>query len=118
MVIDYKADPGVRQNRRNRCGHAANFVGGGVLGAQLNQVRSAVAKLAGDFADIAAMQVGRINKGVETALIEGFHEIPERAIRSVPAARRRAILPGNWSCTRRAGNLGPVRSPVQMGSLS
>jgi hypothetical protein len=67
VVIDHQADAGSPRYRENGFGQAADFVEGGVFGAELDEVSAAVAELPGDELRRAAMQVSGINKGVEPA---------------------------------------------------
>src|SRR5207237_6314124 len=69
-------------NQMNACGfrdagnvfrHSLNLVGIGRFGSQLNDIGPAVAKLAGYFYCRTALKVVGIDKGVETALKQGFH---------------------------------------------
>ena len=48
MIVDDQSDAGLLEHGKNLFGQAAHFVGGGALGAELNQIRAAIAELPGD----------------------------------------------------------------------
>ena len=73
MVVDDQADVRAAGDGQNRLGHAADFVGRGFFGAELDQVRAAVAQLLRKDFRRAAMEVGRVNKSVKPAVRERFH---------------------------------------------
>ena len=45
MIVDDQADVGAVRDGQNGLGHAADFVGRGFFGAELDQIRAAVAEL-------------------------------------------------------------------------
>lgn len=73
MVVDDQADVGALENGLNLFGEAEDFVRRRILGAQLNQIRAAIAELLHDFRHIAPVQVSGVDEGVEAAVSEGFH---------------------------------------------
>ena len=73
MVVDDQADFCPASDGQNRLRHPADFVGRGFFGAELDQIRAAVAKLLGKDFRRAAMEVGRVNKSVKPAVREWFH---------------------------------------------
>lgn len=77
VIIDDEPDTRRPGHRRDFLRKLANGVNGLALGPELNQIRAAVAKLAGNPDRITAGEVGRVHKGVETAFRQGLH--PESA---------------------------------------
>ena len=73
MVVDDQADVCAPGDGQNRLRHSADFVRRGFFGAELDQIRAAVAKLLGKDFRRAAMEVGRVNKSVKPAVGERFH---------------------------------------------
>ena len=73
IIINDKADAGALQHGNDFVGETANFVSAFVLGAELNEIGAAVAKLAGDVGWWAASQPGGINKRIESALPQRLH---------------------------------------------
>src|SRR5664280_1554928 len=73
MVVDDQADFCPPSNGQNGLRHPADFVRRGLFGAELDQIRAAVAKLLGKDFRRAAMEVGRDNKSVKPAVRERFH---------------------------------------------
>ena len=68
MVVDHEADVGGASDRQDRFGHAFDVIDGGVLGAQLDQVGAAGAELASDLGRFLPVEVGGVDKGVESAI--------------------------------------------------
>ena len=73
MVVDGQADFCPPSNGQNGLRHPADFVRRGFFGAELDQIRAAVAKLLSKDFRRAAMEVGRVNKSVKPAVGEWFH---------------------------------------------
>ena len=73
MVVDNQADVGTARDGQDCRGHAADIVGRGFLGAELDQVRAAVAQLLGKDLRRPAVEIGRVNKCVKAAVRERFH---------------------------------------------
>ena len=73
MVVDDQPDVRAACDGQNRLGHPADFVRRGFFGAELDQVRAAVAELLRKDFRRAAMEVGRVNKRVKPAVRERFH---------------------------------------------
>ncbi len=73
VVIDNQTDTRLLRHGQNRFGHAPDFREGFVLGAQLDEVRAAIAKLLSEMGGSAAMQVSRIDKRIEAAIRQRFH---------------------------------------------
>jgi hypothetical protein len=73
MVVDDQPDVRAPGYGQNLFGHPADFVGRGFFGAELDQIRAAVAELLRKDFRRAAMKVGRVNKSVKPAVRERFH---------------------------------------------
>jgi hypothetical protein len=74
MVVDDQPDVRAPRDGQNRLGHPADFVRRGFFGAELDQIRAAVAKLLRKDFRRAAMEIGRVNKSVKPAVRERFHK--------------------------------------------
>src|SRR5438128_1160586 len=64
-VIYDQPDLGRPGDRQDGLRHAANLIRRGSFGAELDEVRASITKLAGDVLRRAGVEIGRINKGVE-----------------------------------------------------
>ena len=73
MIVDNQANVGVVRYGQNRFGHAADFVGRRFFGAELDQIRAAVAKLLRHHLGGAALQTGRVHERIKPAISERFH---------------------------------------------
>ena len=73
MIVDDEADIGAAGDGQNLFRHAADIIGRGIFGAELDQVAAAIAELLGDGFRRAAMQVGRVHEGVKFAICQRFH---------------------------------------------
>jgi hypothetical protein len=89
VIVDDEVDARPVRNRGNRVRHALNVIGSGILGAELEDVRSAIAELPGHLGDGSPVEVGIIDKRVELAGGEGrLHFLGDRD--SFPISRRSA----------------------------
>ena len=73
MVVDDQSDVRATRDGQNRLGHVADFIRCGFFGAELDQIRAAIAKLLREDFRRAAMEVGRVNERVKPAVRERFH---------------------------------------------
>ena len=73
MVVDDERHSGGASNGQNFFGEPPHFVGRRVLGAQLNNVRAAVAELLRDEFGRATTQIRGVYKRVEAAVGERLH---------------------------------------------
>lgn len=73
MVIDDQSNAGAPGDRHDGCRHLPDFIKGGILGAKLDQVRPAVAKLLCHSHGRAPAQIGRIDKRIKPAVGQRFH---------------------------------------------
>jgi hypothetical protein len=73
VVIDDQSDAGAAGDGQDGFGHAADLIGGGILGAELDQVRAAVAKLLRQNPGRAAMKEGGVHERVKPAVGKRFH---------------------------------------------
>jgi hypothetical protein len=69
MVVDHQTDTGPTSNGQNRFSQATHLFERQLLGAQLNQIRPAIAKLSRDGCRGAPAQESSINKGVKPAFL-------------------------------------------------
>src|ERR1019366_8053448 len=75
MVVDDEADVRAAGDGQNLFRQATNFIGRKILGAELDQIAAAVAKLLRDEFGSAAMQIGRVHESVKLAIREWFHAV-------------------------------------------
>jgi len=73
VVVDDEADAGGAGDGEDGFSEAADFIEGGVFGAELDEVGAAVAELAGEAGGVAAVEVGGVDEGVEAAVGQRFH---------------------------------------------
>ena len=73
MVIDDKPHARPLRDGPDRLCQSPHLVARRILGAQLDKVRAAIAKLLCQDGGIAPMQVGGVHERVETAIVERFH---------------------------------------------
>jgi hypothetical protein len=73
VVVDHQADAGPLRYGQDGPSHAANLFERRFLGAQLNQIRPAIAKLLRDRFRRPPAQVGSINEGVKPAFMQWSH---------------------------------------------
>ena len=73
IIVDDQSDIRTPSNGQNRFGHRTNFIGRGFFGAELDQIRTAVAELLRNEFRRAAMQIGRVNERIKPAIGERFH---------------------------------------------
>ena len=69
MIVDHQSDTGPTGDGQDRFCQAAHLSEGRLLGAQLNQVRPAVAKLLHHGCRVAPAQESGINKGIKPAFL-------------------------------------------------
>src|SRR5437588_133290 len=74
MIVDDQRNIRRSRDRQNFFSHAANFVARKIFRAQLNDVRTAVAKLPRNFRRRTTPQICRVNESVERAVAKTFHE--------------------------------------------
>src|ERR1035441_1321030 len=75
MVVDDEADVRAAGDGQNLFRQATNFIGRKILGAELDQIAAAVAKLLRDVFGCAAMQIGRVHESVKLAIRERFQAV-------------------------------------------
>ncbi len=73
MVVDNQSDVCAARDGQNLFNHLPDFVRRGFFGAELDQIRAAVAKLLRKNFRRAAMEIGCVNKCVKPAVGERFH---------------------------------------------
>jgi len=78
MVVDDQARVRAARDRQDFFRHAADFSGRRIFRTQLDQVAAAIAELLRDEFGRAAIQMGRVHKGVKLAVRERFHLMPAR----------------------------------------
>ena len=72
-IVDDQPDSGAGCNRQNHFGHPSHLLRRGALGPELDQVRSAVAKLSSHAVGSSAAKEGRINESVKPAVGQSAH---------------------------------------------
>ena len=68
IIVDDQANARAPRDRQDGFGHPAHFLGRGIFGAELDQVRAAVAKLLGNPLRLASMQVSGVNERIKPAI--------------------------------------------------
>ena len=81
MIVDDEPDVGGRSDWQKFFCERADFIGRGIFGAQLNQVRAAFAELPTNFGRIASVQIGSVNEGVEAAITQGRKAVHQTTFR-------------------------------------
>ena len=74
MVVDDETDVGASRDGQDFFRHLSDFFKRRFLCAKLDEIAAAVGELLGDKFGRAAIQIGRVNEGIEFALRERFHE--------------------------------------------
>ena len=75
MIVDDQSNVRAARDGQDRLGHATDFIGRGCFGAELDQIRTAVAELLRDDFRRAALQTGRVHERIKPAVGERFHGI-------------------------------------------
>jgi hypothetical protein len=73
VIIDDQPDVRESRDGQNLFGQPADFVRRGCFGAELDQIRAAVAELLRDEFRRATLQIGRVHKRIKPAVRERFH---------------------------------------------
>ena len=73
VIVDDQSNVCMAYDGQNRFCHRTNFIGRGFFGAELDQIRAAVAKLLCNNFRRAAMEIGSVNEGIKPAIRERFH---------------------------------------------
>jgi hypothetical protein len=75
MIVYDQADAGPMEHGQDLFGQAAHLIGGGAFGAELNQIRPAIAQLPRDCGGLARSEPGSVNERVEAALRQRLHDL-------------------------------------------
>jgi hypothetical protein len=75
VIINDQPDTSLARDGEDGLGHVADCFERGLLGAKLDQIRAAIAKLSGHKFRSVAMEVRGIDESVEPAFGKRFHEM-------------------------------------------
>jgi hypothetical protein len=73
MIVYDQSHAGPMEHGQDFFGKAAHFISGCALGAELNQIRAAIAQLPGDGGGLARSEPGGVNERVKAALRQRLH---------------------------------------------
>jgi hypothetical protein len=73
VVVDDEADIVIAEDGEDFFGGGLDFVAGPIFSAELNEIRTAFAKLPRHLGRIATVEVGGVDEGVEGAVGQGLH---------------------------------------------
>jgi hypothetical protein len=74
MIVDDQTDAGPMEYGKDLFGQAAYFIGGCAFGAELNQIRAAIAQLLSDRGRLTRAEPGGVDECVKAALRQWLHK--------------------------------------------